>query len=191
MTEIITKAKINLKEGTVDLEGTETFVSKYLDEFKEKLDDCYTIDSAPATPPVQNSSKKQETKKLSPKTKGTSIRPIPVDLKSATPTLKDFYKEKKPGSNQKKITLFTYYLNKKGNIENVLPGHIVSCYKEIGDRIPLNIVQIFRDVAHIHGWLEPASETGSVKTTISGDNLIEHDLPKNTNDKSNKTTTEE
>ena len=68
----------------------------------------------------------------------------------------------------------------------MIPGHIVSCYKEVKTRLPLNIVQLFRDVTSFKGWLEPGLETESVKITISGENLIEHDLPRKKNVKSNK-----
>lgn len=177
MAEVITKVKINVKEGTIELEGNEQFVSKYLEEFKANITSKSTNSSNVPAPEYSNDSKKVSNKPKSAR-KGISLSPIPIDLKSSKPNLRDFYKSKNPSTNQEKITLFVYYINKNLEITNVLPGHIVSCYKEVGDRLPLNIPQMFKDITHLKSWIEPSGEAGSVKTTISGDNLIEHDLPR-------------
>lgn len=190
-----TKAKINLREGVVELEGSEEFVKKYLDEFKQLLNKSpIPISSQQSFQPQQNYQKQQQ--QIKPKQqksshKGVNVTPIPIDLKSANPNLKDFFNEKfennNPNNNQEIITIFIYYLNKILEIEDVLPGHIVSCYNEIGLRKPLNIPQFFRDIPNRKGWIESSKKTsGSVNITISGENFVKHDLPRVKDVKSNQ-----
>lgn len=175
-----TKAKINLHEGMIELEGSEDFVQRNLDLFKEKFINFPRKELEQK----QNRDKKflmkrepEKEKKKNLKPKGINIPPIPLDFKKESPSLKDFFKEKNPESNQEIVTLFTYYLNKKINIKNVLPGHIVSCYNEVNIKKPLNIPALFRDITKIKGWVQPSKAPGSVEITISGENLVGHDLP--------------
>jgi hypothetical protein len=108
-----------------------------------------------------------------------STVPIALDLKGGKtgPQLRDFYQKKSPKTNQEKVTVFVYYINKHLGISEVLPGHVVSCYNEVNEKKPLNIVQLFRDIKHYKGWLETGEGTNSAKISIAGENLVEHDLP--------------
>lgn len=179
-----TKAKINLHEGIIELEGSEEFVQKNLDEFKNLIDsESKTIHRDKEKQKSPNEIKEKLNKKKIHKgvKKGINISPIPLDLKSNGKTLKDFFKEKFPKggqNNQEIVTLFIYYLNKILSISDVVPGHVVSCYNEVSIKKPLNIPQLFRDIASLKGWVESSKIPGSVKITISGENLIQHDLPR-------------
>lgn len=115
-------------------------------------------------------------KTLSP----VSMSPIALDLKGGKsgPSLRDFYRKKAPKSNQEKVTTFVYYIGKHLGIPDVLPGHIVSCYNEVNEKKPLNIVQLFKDIKHHKGWIETGTSAHSVKISIAGENLVEHDLPR-------------
>ena len=117
------------------------------------------------------------------KARGTSpvsTPPIALDLKGGknVPQLRDFYSKKSPRSNQEKVAVFVYYISKHLGIPDVLAGHIVSCYNEVNEKKPLNIVQLFRDIKHHKGWLDTGEAANSVKISIAGENLVEHDLPR-------------
>jgi hypothetical protein len=117
------------------------------------------------------------------KTKGVapvSLAPIPLDLKGGNdvPSLRDFYNEKAPANNQEKVTVFAYYIKKYLKISDVLPGHVISCYNEVNEKKPLQIVQLFRDTKHSKGWLETGDTPNTAKISIAGENLVEHDLPR-------------
>jgi hypothetical protein len=118
-----------------------------------------------------------------PRNKGgvsSPLTPIPVDLKGGKEgkPLRDLFKEKVPSNHQEKLTLFTYYLNRTAKVDDVLPGHILTCYNEVGERKPEAIRQLFTDTITDKGWLERGKAEGSVRITITGENLVEHDLPK-------------
>jgi hypothetical protein len=129
--------------------------------------------------PEKSSESKRKQRMASP----ISVAPIPLDLKGGKngPSLKDFYQKKVPTSNQEKITVFCYYITKYLAISEVLPGHIVSCYNEVSEKKPLNIIQLFRDIKHRKGWLDTGEGSGSATISIAGENLVEHDLPKSQN----------
>lgn len=178
-----TKAKINVKDGFIELEGSEEFVQKNLDEFKRLIN----LKSEALLQNKRTISSEGVEKSLSKKKnhrgvkKGVNILPIPLDFKSNSKNLKDFFKDKFPNgsqNNQEITTLFIYYLNKILSIQEAVPGHVVSCYNEMGIKKPLNIPQLFRDISSLKGWIESSKTPGSVKITISGENLIQHDLPR-------------
>lgn len=121
----------------------------------------------------------------SPKTQTTktqiSLAPIPLDLKEGSDgkiALRTYFEQKAPSSNQETVVVFARYLAKYLKIDNVLPGHVMACYNEIGARKPQELIQLFRDIKSIKGWIEYGSEPGSIKLTISGENFVEHDLPR-------------
>ncbi len=109
-----------------------------------------------------------------------STAPIALDLKGGktAPPLRDFYKNKSPRTNQEKVTVFVYYINKYLGISEASTGHIVSCYNEVNEKKPLKILQLFRDIKHLKGWLDNGEASNAVKISIAGENLVEHDLPR-------------
>lgn len=187
----VTKAKINLKEGTIELEGSEAFVTKYIEEFKEKLENLKSPDTSATT--TQSIDTGKVGVKRRKKGSGTiqNIAPIPLDLmgKNGKPSLKDFYKEKKPKTFMEKVAFFTYYLDKYMDIKEVQTGHIVSCCREVGTRIPINIPQTFYNIQQFHGWVKVDKGGEVASITTSGINLVEHDLPREKNATRNKTAT--
>ena len=178
-----TKVKINFNEGTIELEGTESFVEKHCEEIKSFIQQPPKLEQLTAKKQRRTSSKKSGA--TAKEHKSISYAPIPVNLKGSSNTLslKKFFEDKKPSGNQEIITVFTYYLNKYCKLSNTEMGHFVSCYNEVDERKPKNIYQVCSNTVARKGYLESGDVTYSYKTTIQGDNLIEHDLPHKTKSK--------
>ena len=174
------KIKINIKEGTFEIEGSESFVTQYWEKLKTSLENL-----PPVMPTISNELKttkpkpKTPSKKNQSNTKKESMALIPLDLKGGEniPSFKQLYKEKSPTSHREIVTLMAYYLKKYLEIENMKYGHALFCYGETGKAKPLNISSLFADVKYHHKWLDIGSEPYSVTLTIAGENLVEHDLP--------------
>jgi len=177
------KIKVNLKEGTVELEGSEEFVKNYWEKISNSLKSMPVIHSTETLPPIkQNSNRpqKKNSKKSgnSPKKIDLSLIPLDVKAKDNRPALSKFFEEKQPKSNQEIITLIAYYLKTYLNVSVMKYGHALFCYNEIKKPKPLNIVQLFRDTVFYKKWLVTGKEDGTVELSIAGENLVKHDLPK-------------
>ncbi len=153
-----TKAKINLKEGTIELEGSETFVTKHLEVFSKEMQSFRNTSKneekqAPnAMTNFLDDKKRRRNKTSVPKL----VAAIPLDFKANgdKPSLKDFYKSKSPSTDMERVTLFAYYLKTYLGIDKIEAGHVVSCCKEIHVKIPVDIPQTFYNVQQHHAWLK-------------------------------------
>jgi hypothetical protein len=189
-----TKAKINLKEGTIELEGSEAFVSKYLNEFKNEVYKAKVVPMSPTKPEsaIKEGDKRDYTK---PKRRtgkiSQTVVPIPLDLKGKgdKPSLREFYKQKKPKLLSESVTVFAYYLKKHLNTEKMEAGHVVSCCKEVKIRVPKNIPQMFYDVNREKGWLNVGKGNKFAEINTAGENFVEYDLPRKKDAAKDKKTT--
>ena len=172
-----TRIKINFAEGTIELEGSEQFVEKHWEELKSYIPKSFS--DVPKSHDKNNKSKIKGASKIQKDHKPLSYTPIPINLKGAgnTPSLKKFFDEKSPTSNQDIVTVFVYYLNKYCDIKNMEMGHAVSCYNELKLRKPSNIYSVCNNVRTRKGYLDYGDEAHTFKINIQGENLIEHDLP--------------
>lgn len=173
------KIKINLKEGTFEIEGSESFIEKYWEKLSRTLETLPVVYQYSSPALLDNDGPKETNHKKKVQKSKPSFELIPIDLskKDDYPSLKDFFGIKKPKSNQEIITLFCYYLTKYLQIPNMKYGHALFCYTEINKPKPINIVQLFRDTSHLKKWVEAGDEPHTVKLTIAGENLITHKLP--------------
>lgn len=183
----VTKAKINLKEGTIELEGSEAFVTKYLDDFKKQMKE---IKTTPLTEEEKTESSEEQKPKKLRKTPQV-ITPIPLDLTEANgkQSLRAFYKEKNPKTFEEKLTVFAYYLKNYKKIEAMEAGHVVTCCKDVKSKVPSNIPELFKNIKRRHIWIDYEKKEGPVTITTTGENLVEFDLPRKENAKADKTAT--
>ncbi len=192
------KFKINVKEGSVELEGNEQFVNKHLEKFEEifkfaiqeavkynlegdipKLEDksetglsSHIVSRNPE--PIRRSTQGHRHVQKSP----ILIVPLPVDLKANDEKigLREFYREKNPANHYEKVVVFVYYLMKFNLKKEVKFGEILSSYEEVNEKKP-SIIDIVKNSIRYKGWLEPGPEKFSTRLTISGENFVKFDLP--------------
>lgn len=91
-------------------------------------------------------------------------------------SLRQFYADKKPTDQQEKMTVVLYYLYHVLEIQNVTANHIYTGLKEVDERVPKDIAQALRNISNRKGWVD-SSDSDLLKTTVPGDNFVEHDLP--------------
>ncbi|MFL6358134.1 MAG: hypothetical protein ACJ719_10160 [Nitrososphaeraceae archaeon] len=192
-----------MKQGVVELEGTENFVDKHLDKFEEIFKSAIKENMAQGiihsltddnvlTLQQQNSEKKlgiskhelvkanntnNNNNKHATK-QSLSLPPIPVDLKANVNKvgLREFYAEKKPANHYEKTVVFVYYLTKINKETEVKYGEILSCYEEVDEKKP-SIIDIIKNSVRYKGWLEQGSGKFITRLTISGENFVKFDLP--------------
>jgi hypothetical protein len=195
------KFKIDVKQGVVELEGSETFVDKHLDKFEEIFTSAIkqtmtqgiihsiTDDNVSALQ-QQNSEQKSNVSKLElakannnnnnkhATKQSPNLPPIPVDLKANVKKvgLREFYTEKNPSNHYENTAVFVYYLTKINKQTEVKYGEILSCYEEVGQKKP-SITDIIKNTIRYKGWLEPGSSKFITRLTISGENFVKFDLP--------------
>jgi hypothetical protein len=193
------KFKINIKEGIVEIEGTDTFVERHLEKFEEicksaiqevvsrrlsgikKSDSKYRLEENPQPHGF--------TSMITPHAKATSkhlnrthlaLPPIPVDLKGSHNKigLREFYNQKRPSNHYEKTALFVYYLTKFNKQAEVKFGEILACYDEVDEKKP-SIIDIVKNSIRYKGWLGQGSGRFTTALTISGENFVGFDLPQN------------
>jgi hypothetical protein len=125
----------------------------------------------PKRKPSKRKSKAQPTKARLSIMKDLNLRP------SNKKSFKDFAEEKKPTSNDMKSTVAVFYLRRYTGIQKISINHIYTCYKECKWRIPSDMANSIRQTSSRHGWIDP-SDLDDIQLSTLGENLVEHDLPK-------------
>lgn len=93
-------------------------------------------------------------------------------------SLVDFYTAKAPADQQEQMAVFLYYLTHTLGETAVTARHVYTCYKEVGERVPPEILQVARNTASRKGWVD-ATNPKSLRLTVPGENFVLHSLPKN------------
>ena len=194
------KFKINIKEGIIEIEGSDTFVERHLEKFEEicksaiqqvvsrrlsgikKSDERHMLEenlqSHDFTRVTTPHAAKATSKHLN--RPHIALPPIPVDLKGNHNKigLREFYNQKRPSNHYEKTAVFVYYLTKFNKQSEVKFGEILSCYDEVDERKP-SIIDIVKNSIRYKGWLGQGSDKFATVLTISGENFVGFDLPQN------------
>jgi hypothetical protein len=193
----ITKAKINLKEGTIELEGSETFVDKYLEGFQQQIKNLikstnpvFTNQLPSVVMPVQLKDESEKAEKKKQTKVAQTVIPIPLDLKgkNGAPTLREFYIQKNPKSLAESLTVFAFYLKEYLTIEKMEAGHVSSCCKEVDIKVPTDIPSMFYDIKRHQGWLNVLEKRRFAEINTAGENFVKFDLPRKENATKDKAT---
>lgn len=175
-----TKLRIDISQGTLEVEGSEEFVREIYGDFKDKL---YTLAQA-----AQNNIKKAEKSKTpSPpsakrrpritKETHTIVKEIDLAAKDDRPSLKDYFATYKVANNFERNLVFVYYLQTIAKVSPITSDHIFTCYKHVQAKVPVALSQSLWDVSSKKGWIDTSS-LGNIKLTTQGTNYIEYDMTK-------------
>src|SRR4051794_15242333 len=110
----MTRAKIDLAARVVEFEGSEEFVTKYLEEFKSVMGKPLESIKTGVVGSEVNPAKAAEKalgKKAKTKAKGIQAEKFDPHKSETKPSLREFFDQKNPGTNNgNRIAVIAYYL---------------------------------------------------------------------------------
>ena len=163
MENKIAKVKIDVNTGVLEIEGSEAFVSKYMDEFKDKIkwstsarkDVPMTIDephkvATAATSPAASIKKKVSA--TSPK----QVRAESFEVKPDGATkLEDYFIEKgSPSQHARRIAIIGYFITDILGKDFFTDGNIEFAYKVLKLNRPKFVRQACTDAKNQQQYLE-------------------------------------
>ncbi len=187
----MTKLKIDLKSGLLEVEGEENFVRGVYTDYKdvltlaisrrseERLQETTVAVASHDEAPGLEAKKKID--KLPKQTKRKSMESYKMlgDL-NLNPqdgiSLRDFIDCKDPTDAQETNAAVVFYLQKKLNITMITPDHIYTCYKSITKKVPTALLQSLKDTMRRKAWID-VSDMTKIHLTTAGENFVEYDLP--------------
>jgi len=193
MNEPQAKARINIQEGTVELEGSESFVVKYLDEFKRAITN-ETSDNPPKPKPTlaqsvtkNPASQARKVKSTKPgKVKSIKAEAFEIKAKGKNLGLKEFFESKgSPASANKRIAVIGYYITKILNAPFFTEGNIEFAYKILKlDKRPMHMRQACTDAKNQQQYLETVERSDDEMSAWSisrvGEIFVEDELSSST-----------
>ncbi|HAY34162.1 MAG TPA: hypothetical protein DCY06_08490 [Bacteroidetes bacterium] len=176
-----TKAKINLKEGLIELEGSEEFVSKYIDIFRSQIN----ITSQDGKKEKDSSNKKERNEKEKEPSKGKRKGPkkiiveefkVEADKTKKIPSFKEFLSDKKitDKSSSKFILAVGYYITKIRGEQEFSEGNIEFAYKILDStKRPTHLHQTIINQKNSKSWFEDGSVSDKWELSRVGEIYIE------------------
>lgn len=187
-SSIMTKLSINLREGTVEVEGAEEFVRFIYQDFKESLSKRVIVqspekvlDQVPETPLLSNEGKDQPKRRTKRKTAAsgeadksrTAAYKPTFNAQLNLAGLREFYDKWKPENNAEKILLFAVFLRDQLKTAPCSADDIFTCYFTLKDRTktPEAFAQAFHDTKSRTHFIDYQT-LQSISITIAGENYF-------------------
>ena len=185
-----TKVKINIGDDFFEVEGSEEFVTKHLEEFKELLTRSKP-NTAPRGAPKTKTKPKTKTAGDGDKKEGKSTSRSKSRAKKVTaerfdihggdkaPSLEGFLKEKNPGTaNGPRIAVIGYYITEILGHDAFSEGQVEYAYKMLGLKRPNHTHQIMINNKNEKDYYEPIEENeSSWRLTRAGEIFVADNLP--------------
>ena len=192
------KLRIDLAQGVVEAEGTESFVLAVYNDFKEHMKSAAPKISPPVPPapgatpapahsPVSGATPKGKPAKATatnggskpkPKSRDTLTLLKDLDLsKGKNGRLKDFYAKYETKTFYERNLVFAYFLQHEAEISGITENHIFTCYRDVNAKLPGAFHQSLVDTDRRAGWIDSA-DVNNITVSIAGINHLEHDLAK-------------
>lgn len=181
MNENLTKAKINLNDGAIELEGSEEFVQKNLDSFKDFI-------SKPVNEPTKEMKLTVgETKKSNngviKQSKYSVVDTVPpeeFDIRGndTVPSFRDFLNDKKLSNSFSKLIIVTgFYLKHYLNKEEFSEGNVMYASPIAELKRPKKIHHSFSDLKTKTQWIKQGNSKDKWILTHIGEDYVLHKLP--------------
>ena len=181
-----TKAKINLREQIIELEGSEEFVQKYLDQFSALLKLNQRTDVAPLDravdkpkPTADSAATKPNAQKGKPKAKSISMEKFDIHGGADCPSLEDFFKEKNPGESAgDRIAVIGYYITVHKKQPCFSEGNVEYAYRmlQLKGR-PTHLRQVIINNKNQRDLFEQHEDGVNWKLARSGEIFVDEKLP--------------
>jgi hypothetical protein len=195
------KARIDLSNGVIELEGSEDFVKTYLSEFKMLVEKSVnqsararsTIETVPvssepppqlnhseekAKDPATNDKKKKAKSKSSKGAPKVSPERFEIHGDNGIPPLKDFFESKNPGkANRDIIAVIGYYVTEVLGSETFSEGQIEYAYRMLSLPRPGHVRQIIINAKNQKDYFEQSEEGANWKLTRTGEIFVADQLP--------------
>lgn len=185
------RVHINLQQGLLEAEGSEEFVLKIYEDFKNRAANSA---SGAANRDPGSSQKPADAKKGGTRStargkakKAANAGEDGVAVSKYIPKrdsslnladLKVFAAAYKPVNAAEKILLYAQFLREKLRIEPCTVDQIYTCFLHMKDKTPSAFGQVFINArGNAYGYVD-FTTVDDVKITIAGDNHFNHDLPK-------------
>jgi hypothetical protein len=182
----MTRLRIDLVSGVLEVEGEELFVSKIYDDFKLKMNARSNLAKTVGQGVIGSTSKElkniiQTPEKKTKKRNGSrndTNKYIEIDgfNVNSINELREFYKEKSPRNGFERNTVFLYFLEKTKKVGKITVDHIYTCHKHTNIPVPNALKQNLFDTAFRKHWIN-TTDMNDLKLTTAGENLVEHELP--------------
>ena len=126
----------------------------------------------------QKTSSKAKSKTKSTRKTKTSYKQIKeLNLyPNEKPSAQDFVAEKQPTTKKQQCVVAVYYLLEILEIDKVNIDHVYTFFKSCHWELPANLSNMMHQAGSA-GWLDTA-DSEEIKLTPMGENLVEHELPK-------------
>lgn len=183
------RVKINLHDGYIELEGSEAFVSKYLDEFKVQMKMPQVRDTnsdIPSVVELSHTSAKPESEKVTThkqgptKTKTKTITPEKFDIEKteSAESLKDYLNSKYQGTSAwERIMIVGYYITRMKQKDLFTEGNVEYAYRVLDlKKRPLHLRQAFIDIKNKKQWLEEDVDGKGWRLSRAGEIHVEEEL---------------
>lgn len=184
----MTKLRVDLKNGFLEVEGEESFVKEIYGDYKDVLSLILSRQNVEPVSQLPAPAETQDEVRPPEKTKSVSKRRASSKQKeshkivgtlnlepSGKESFRSFAATKELGSNMVVNLVAVYYLQNILGITGITPDHVYTCYKNIGHKVPTALIQSLRDTASLKSWIDTAS-TDNITLLTAGENAVEHDL---------------
>jgi len=183
------KARIDIKSGIIELEGSEVFVTKYLEEFKNLVTATSPKENLPEVKATPKQTEEKEIPKPEPKKRGRKPGKAKAETEKKTgkkvssaqfdytktdtkPDLKSLYEEKKPKNHGEGIAVIAYYLKQYQKAKTFSVKDMEAAYKAIEITPPQHIGQVMYNNKEL-GYYEKTGKRSVWKLTEKGVSFVE------------------